>query len=117
MGEAVNKMLADRGHRGDYAPPEYKGKVFVTGQRRDMPASVTMRLRRRNAVEAIIVHVKKEHRMGINCLAHEPGDAINEVLAAVGYKSHLLLSWERLHSFPFPWRVYVSRFTKWHSLP
>jgi IS5 family transposase len=37
--------------------------------------------------------------MGRNYLAHSSGDAINAVLAAVGYNFRLLLRWRRLLLF------------------
>jgi IS5 family transposase len=53
-------------------------------------------LRRRAAIEPVIGHLKAEHRMGRNYLAHRAGDAINTVLAAAGYNFHLLLKWLEL---------------------
>ena len=43
--------------------------------------------------DGVIGHLKAEHRMGRNYLAHHAGDAINAVLAAAGYNFHLLLRW------------------------
>ena len=37
--------------------------------------------------------MKAGHRMGRNYLAHATGDAINAVLAAVGYNFRRLLAW------------------------
>ena len=45
------------------------------------------------AVEPVIGHLKAEHRMGRNYLGHSAGDAINAVLAAVGYNIRLPLKW------------------------
>ena len=56
-------------------------------------------MRRRAAVEPVIGHLKEDHRMGRNYLAHSSGDAINAVLAAVGYNFRLLLRWLRLLLF------------------
>ena len=44
----------------------------------------------------MIGHLKAEHRMGRNYLAHHAGDAVNAVLAAAGYNFHLLLRWLEL---------------------
>lgn len=41
----------------------------------------------------MIGHIKSEHRMGRNYLAHAQGDAINAILAAAGYNFSLLLRW------------------------
>ena len=53
-------------------------------------------LRRRSAVEPVIGHLKSENRMGRNNLWHSQGDAINAVLAAVGYNFRRLIRWLRL---------------------
>lgn len=53
-------------------------------------------MKRRAAVEPVIGHLKAEHCMGRNHFAHSAGDAINAVLAAVGYNFRLLLNWLRL---------------------
>ena len=41
----------------------------------------------------MIGYFKAEHRMGRNYLAKPAGDAVNAVLAAVGYNFRLLLAW------------------------
>ena len=50
-------------------------------------------LRRRFAIEPVIGHLKAEHRMGRNFLAHATVDAINAVLAAAGYNLRRLIRW------------------------
>jgi transposase, IS5 family len=56
-------------------------------------------MKRRAAVEPVIGHLKEDHRMGRNYLAHSSGDAMNAVLAAVGYSFRPLLRWLRLLLF------------------
>jgi transposase, IS5 family len=53
-------------------------------------------MKRRSAVEPVIGHLKDDHRMGRNYLAHASGDAINAVLAAAGYNFRRLLAWLKL---------------------
>jgi IS5 family transposase len=53
-------------------------------------------MRRRSAVEPVIGHLKEEHRMGRNYLAHRSGDLNNAVLAAVGYNFRRLIRWLRI---------------------
>jgi hypothetical protein len=55
--------------------------------------AIKRQMRRRSAIEPVIGHIKNEHRMGRNCLAHIQGDAINAILAAAGYNFSLLLRW------------------------
>lgn len=52
-------------------------------------------MRRRSAIEPVIGHIKSEHRMARNYLAHTQGDALNAILAAAGYNFSLLLNWLR----------------------
>jgi IS5 family transposase len=92
-GAGVQRLVADRGYRGHNAPPDHRFKVYISGQKRNVTKAIKRDLRRRSAVEPVIGHVKQEHRMGRNHLAHAKGDAINAVLAAVGYNFRRLLKW------------------------
>ncbi|SDZ14582.1 hypothetical protein SAMN05421754_10739 [Nitrosomonas sp. Nm58] len=44
------------------------------------------KLRRRNAVELVIGHMKNERRLGRNFLKGTAGDAMNTILCGAGYK-------------------------------
>jgi IS5 family transposase len=96
VGNILDRVIADAGYRGHNAPPESKFKVFTAGQRRRVAPQIKRQMRRRAAIEPVIGHLKAEHRMGRNYLAHASGDAINAVLAAVGYNFHILINWLRL---------------------
>jgi IS5 family transposase len=85
IGNIIERMLLDKGYRGHNAPPDYKFRVFISGQKRRVTPQIKRELRRRSAVEPVIGHLKSEHRMGRNYLWHREGDAANAVLAAVGY--------------------------------
>jgi len=61
-----------------------------------MTPKIKREMKRRAAVEPVIGHLKSEHRMDRNYLAHRAGDAVNAVLAAAGYNFSLLLRWLRL---------------------
>jgi IS5 family transposase len=93
IGNAIERILADKGYRGHNAPLDYKFKVFTSGQRRRMTPKIKRELRRRSAIEPVIGHLKSEHRMGRNYLWHRQGDAANAVLAAVGYNFRRLIRW------------------------
>ncbi len=102
-GGALNRILADAGYRGHNARLEHKFKVFTTGQKRRMTPAIKRQMKRRAAVEPVIGHIKNEHRMTRNYLAHTHGDAINPILAAAGYNFRLLLKWIRLL-----WAIFMS---------
>ena len=96
VGNVLDRIFTDAGYRGHNAPPDYKFKVFTAGQKRRVTPQIKRQMRRRAAVEPVIGHLKAEHRMGRNHLAHATGDASNAVLAAAGYNFRLLIKWLRL---------------------
>lgn len=57
-----------------------------------MPDQIKPDLRRRSAVEPINVHLMDEYRMGRSHVTHAQGDAINAVLAEIGYTYRRLLA-------------------------
>jgi IS5 family transposase len=93
IGAELDRVVTDAGYRGHHAPREKRFQVYVAGQKRGLSPAIKRAFRRRAAVEPVIGHLKSEHRMGRNHLAHRAGDAVNAVLAAVGYNFRLLLKW------------------------
>jgi IS5 family transposase len=93
LGAELVRVVTDAGYKGHTAPKEKRLRVYVAGQKRGLSAAIKRAFRRRAAVEPTIGHLKGEHRMGRNYLAGAQGDAINAVLAAVGYNFRLLLRW------------------------
>jgi IS5 family transposase len=101
VGNTIQRAFVDKGYRGHNAPPDYKFRIFIAGQKRRVTPKIKRQMRRRSAVEPVIGHLKSEHRMGRNYLWHRQGDAINAVLAAAGYNFSLLLRWLKLSLFRF----------------
>ena len=99
VGNTIERILADKGYRGHNAPPDYKFRVFTSGQKRRVTPKIRRELHRRSAVEPVIGHLKSEHRMGRNYLWYRQGDAINAVLAAAGYNFRRLIRWLELLLF------------------
>jgi len=93
IGNIIERLVLDKGYRGHNAPPQYKFRAFISGQKRRVTPKIKRELRRRSAVEPVIGHLKSEHRMGRNYLWHRQGDAINAVLAAAGYNFRRLIRW------------------------
>ena len=96
IGVSLSRIFADAGYKGHNASEKHRLKVFTSGQKRGVTDQIKRQLRRRSAVEPVIGHLKAEHRMGRNYLAHRSGDAINALLAAAGYDFRLLVVWLRL---------------------
>ena len=95
IGNEIKRILADAGYRGHNAPDTHQFRVFTQGQKRGVTDGIKKMMKRRAAIEPVIGHIKNEHRMGRNHLAHSTGDAINAILAAAGYNFRLLLNWLR----------------------
>lgn len=95
VGNIIERLLLDKGYRGHNAAPDYKFRVFTSGQKQGVTPSIKRTMRRRSAIEPVIDHLKAEHRMERNYLWFKHGDANNAVLAAVGYNFRRLLRWLR----------------------
>jgi len=96
VGNTVERLHADAGYRGHNAPPEYKFKVYTSRQKRRVTPQIKREMKRRAAVEPVIGHLKQDHRMDRNYLAHRHGDLNNAVLAAAGYNFRRLIRWLRI---------------------
>jgi len=96
IGNVLDRVITDAGYRGHNAPPERRFRVYTAGQKRRVTEQIKREFKRRAAVEPVIGHLKDDHRMGRNHLAHAAGDAINAVLAAAGYNFRRLIAWLRL---------------------
>ena len=93
-GARVERACVDQGYRGHDADG---ARVFFSRQRRDeLTPTIRRELRRRNAVEPVIGHLKSDGLLERNRLAGAAGDAINAALAAAGHNLRLLLAWLRL---------------------
>ena len=94
-GQRVRRVYVDRGYRGNKL--ERKGLAVILSHTRAI-ASPTIRreMRRRNAIEPVIGHLKSDGLLERNHLRGATGDAINVVLAAAGQNLRLLLRWLRL---------------------
>jgi transposase, IS5 family len=113
IGNIIERLLGDKGYRGHNAPPEYKFRVFTSGQKRRVTPKIKRELRRRSAIEPVIGHLKSEHRMGRNYLWHRQGDAANAVLAAAGYNFRRLIRWLQLLLH----QVLVHLISRFHLVP
>jgi IS5 family transposase len=96
VGATLTRIIADAGYKGHNAPQTHRFKVYTAGQKRGMTDQIKREMRRRSAVEPVIGHLKADHRMGRNHLAHAQGDAANAILAAIGYNFRRILAWIKL---------------------
>jgi transposase, IS5 family len=107
-GAGIKRVLADAGYKGHNAPLAHKFHVFTTGQKRGITPQIKRQMKRRAAVEPVIGHIKNEHRMNRNWLAHSHGDAANAILAAAGYNFSLILKWIKALWLILCWALFSS---------
>ena len=93
IGVSLTRVIADAGYRGHNAPHSPGLRVYTAGQKRGVTEQIKRELRRRSAVEPVIGHMKDDHRLGRNHLAGQHGDAVNAIMAAVGYNFRRILAW------------------------
>lgn len=89
VGLPIEEACVDRGFRGSGHHPE-NVNVLISG-RRGLPERLKKLLRRRNAIEPVISHVKKEHGLDRNYLKGKEGDRINAILSGCGFNLRKLL--------------------------
>jgi IS5 family transposase len=105
-GEKPTTAYVDLGYRGvDADSPgvaiKHRGKYkTLTAQERKL-------LKRRQAIEPIIGHLKSDHRMERCHLKGEQGDRLHAVLCAAGYNIRWLLRMIAKKGVAFLWRLYL----------
>jgi len=92
-GQRPERCYVDLGYRGhdvnDVA-------VFKARQKRGVTCSIRKELKRRNAIEPIIGHMKNDGLMHRNYLKGTGGDAINVILCGAGQNLRLILNYLRV---------------------
>ena len=93
MEQLVNKRslyaVADRGYRGRSKVGETE--IILPKHKDSMSKKILRWVKNRSRIEAIISHLKSDHRMGRNLLKGIIGDIINPKLAAIGWNLKKLM--------------------------
>ena len=88
IGITPKEVYVDKGYKGNGVEST---KVYISGQKRGVTSSIKKRLKKRQAVEPIIGHLKHDHGMSRNYLRGSIGDKINALCAAIGFNLNKLL--------------------------
>ena len=87
-GTQPKEAYVDRGYKGH----ALEGlAVWIAGAKRGVTTAIKKRLKRRNAVEPVIGHMKSDGRLGRNFLKGALGDAINALLCGAGHNLRKIL--------------------------
>ena len=93
FGKEFSRVIVDRGYRGHVKVG--RSEVILPGACRGQSGYARrqdkLRCRRGSAIEAIIGHLKSDHRLGRNYLKGRLGDSVNGLLAGIGFNLRLLL--------------------------
>jgi IS5 family transposase len=100
----VERLTGQRPERC-YVDPGYRGhdvtdvEIFKARQKRGVTRSIRRELKRRNAIEPIIGHMRNDGLMHRNHLKGTEGDAINVILCGAGQNLRLILNHLRIFWF------------------
>jgi IS5 family transposase len=107
-GIEPKRIYVDKGYRGHDYP--HKFRVYKSGQKRGITATIKKELKRRSVVEPLIGHLKSDGRLGRNYLQGMLGDKMNAIMVSAGYNFKLILRWLRILFFAFLYWIFSSSF-------
>ena len=87
-GVLPKEAYVDKGYRGHGVK---EVAVWIAGVKKDVTAAIKKKLKRRNAVEPSIGHMKSDGRLARNFLKGEVGDAMNAILCGAGHNLRKIL--------------------------
>ena len=87
-GQRIEEVYVDHGYRGH---DETDSAVYISGQKRGVTARIRRCLKRRQAIEPIISHLKHDGWLGRNHLKGTEGDTMNVLLSFAGHNLRLIL--------------------------
>ena len=89
----IDQVFLDKGYKG----AKIEGKeLYRSGQRKGLTKSLKKALKRRQAIEPHIGHMKSDGKLGRNYLKGKAGDRNNAVLVGIGHNLRMILRKLRL---------------------
>ena len=102
-GTSIDEAFVDKGYRGH---DETASTVYISGQKRGIKTQRLKRsLKRRQAIEPVIGHLKADGLLGRNHLKGTQGDQLNVLLSCAGHNLRLIL--RRLRLFCLENRILI----------
>ena len=93
MDKPPTTAIVDKGYRG----VKVEGvRILMSGQKRGITRTLKAMIKRRNAIEPAIGHMKMDGRLGRNPLKGALGDALHAVMCGAGHNLRLILAALRL---------------------
>ena len=89
-GTSIDEAFVDKGYRGH---DETASTVYISGQKRGIKTQRLKRsLKRRQAIEPVIGHLKSDGLLNRNHLKGTQGDQLNVLLSCAGHNLRLILN-------------------------
>ncbi len=108
-GMSSDEAFVDRGYRGH---DETESTVYISGQKRGIKTQRLKRsLKRRQAIEPVIGHLKADGLLGRNHLTGTEGDPLNVLLSCAGHNLRLIL--RRLRFFCLNKKILILAWLRW----
>ena len=92
-GTKVERAYVDRGYRGHGIKGADGPEVYISHTRSIVSPTIKRELKRRNAIEPVIGHMKVDGRLERHAYAGTHGDTYAVMMAAIGHNLRLLLAW------------------------
>ena len=115
-GTHIDEAFVDKGYRGH---GEVETTVYLSGQKRGIKTQRLKRsLKRRQAIEPVIGHLKADGLLGRNHLKGTEGDQVNVLLSCAGHNLRLILNKLRLFCLEAAMRLlaWLRRYPAPHGL-
>ena len=115
-GTRIDEAFVDKGYRGH---GEVETTVYLSGQKRGIKTQRLKRsLKRRQAIEPVIGHLKADGLLGRNHLKGTEGDQVNVLLSCAGHNLRLILNKLRLFCLEAAMRLlaWLRRYPAPHGL-
>ena len=87
-GVGIQQAFVDKGYKGHKIEDK---TVIVSGQKRGMTSWLETQLKRRQAIEPHIGHMKSDGKLGRNFLKGKLGDQLNALLCGIGHNLRMVL--------------------------
>lgn len=88
--KTIDAVHVDKGYRGHCV----EGKsIFISGQKKGLTKWLKSQMKRRQAIEPHIGHMKNDGKLGRNYLKGPLGDCLNAVLCGIGHNLRLICNW------------------------
>ena len=101
-GVKVETAFIDRGYKGHGVED---AQVFMSGQRKGVTKVIKKQIKRRQAIEPHIGHMKNEGKLGLCRLKGMEGDKINALLVGAAYNLRMVLNHLRDIFVPILWMI------------